>query len=193
VRTVGFDQGRLMVDGVQGGSEGLSGVLALETDTGGWEIRDTPVPASNHFAIEGAFIVRARLGGEADYRHYATSDFETFTYFADSMLIMSGNVTTWAGVVDLDGVPALRLPGLEGPIVPPDWPVVSAWLEGGLIWIQTPLTLWSSEDGSIWDDTPLQGAGWSGSAMAIPVGKTPRMAVSDPGGIVRIYEWRPAP
>jgi hypothetical protein len=192
VRTVAFDQGRLMVDGVQRGPEGLSGVLARETETGEWELQGTPVATSNHFAIEGAFVVRERLEGEPDYRYYATSDFESFTYFSDSMLIMSGNESAWAGVVDLDGIPALRLPQVGSPIVPPDWPVVSVRLEGDLIWIQTPQTLWSSEDGRIWADIPLDRMIWSGTAMAVPVGDIPRVAVSEPGGILRVYEWQPS-
>jgi hypothetical protein len=190
VRTVGFDQGRLLVNGVRQGSEGLVGVLAREADNGEWEIQDVPVPTSNHFAIDGAFVVRARIGDDADYLHYATSDFETFTYFADAMLIMSGNESAWAGVVDQDGVPALRIPQLDAPVVPPDWPIVSIWLEGGLIWIQTPLMLWSSDDGENWDDFPLTGQDWLGPAMAIPLDRTPRVAVAERSGLVRIYEWQ---
>ena len=187
VQAVAFDGSQMLIAGVRSGLGGLSGVLARESPGGGWNVTEIPIPTSALFAVNNGFVVRARIDDQTGFSHYFTTDFETFAFFADSMLISAPGRA--AGVVEVDGSAALQIEGREEPLVPPDWPVASVWIEGPRIWVQTPTSLWTTLDGVTWDELGLDRSSWHGPAMAIPVGDDARIAVSDRTGVVRIYEW----
>lgn len=192
VRAAAVDGDLLTLIGIETDEQSFSYVVATRRGDG-WLVRTSAdVPDSHLVSIPGGFIGRGQStdGSGSGIGYLFSSDGLEWTFQSER----AAGISRTAGIVPsfvIDEGDDVRLQIADDPrqIDPPAWPISGLWVEGDVIWIQTPDAAWSSMDGDSWEEFPIEGVD-RGYSVLLPVGDVPRIAtVHD--GTVSLLRWDP--
>ena len=193
VRAGALIDGRLVLIGIEREGPAFHYVTATEAVRGWSIIEATGIPDTGLISVPGGFVGRGRSTDGSGYGYLFSDDGTTWTHGADRAAAGSRSPGAIPGfVVETGDAPLLRLPGDDRTFAPPAWPISGLWLEGEIIWVQTPDSAWSSIDGVDWQGYPINaetGVG-GGYSVLLPVGDTPRVATSVDDRI-HLLRWDP--
>ena len=162
--------------------------------SGGWSVSATSrIPDTALHSVPGGFVGRGVATDGDGYGYLYSDNGVDWIYQSDRAAAGSrtaGQIPSF--VIETEDTPLLRLPGDGRAFAPPAWPVSGLWLEGDVIWVQTPDAAWSSYDGESWTEFPIDastGVG-NGYSVLLPVGDVARLATSLDDRIT-LLRWDP--
>lgn len=193
VRAAAEIDGRLVLIGIEQEGPSFHFVTATEAP-GGWLVIETNrVPDTGLISVPGGFVGRGTATDGSGYGYLYSDDGLDWTFRSSRSAAGSrsaGQIPAF--VIETGGSPLLRLPGDDRVFAPPAWPLSGLWIEGEVVWAQTPDSAWSTLDGKDWREYPIDsstGVG-SGYSVLLPVGDTARLVTSS-GDRISLARWDP--
>lgn len=193
VRAAALIDGEILLIGIATDGPSFTYVTATEA-AGGWSVSATSrIPDTALHSVPGGFVGRGVATDGDGYGYLYSDNGVDWIYQSDRAAAGSrtaGQIPSF--VIETEDTPLLRLPGDGRAFAPPAWPVSGLWLEGDVIWVQTPDAAWSSYDGESWTEFPIDastGVG-NGYSVLLPVGDVARLATSLDDRIT-LLRWDP--
>ncbi len=193
VRAGALIDGEIVLIGIASDGPSFTYVRATETEGGWLVIETTRIPDTGLISVPGGFVGRGNATDGTGYGYLYSDNGLDWIYQSDRAAAGSrtaGQIPSF--VVETEDSPLLTLPGDDRVFAPPAWPVSGLWLEGDVLWVQTPDSAWSSYDGESWTEFPIDastGVG-NGYSVLLPVGDVARLATSLDNRVT-LLRWDP--
>lgn len=185
--------GRLVLLGIRRDGASFHFVTAIEAESDWLVMETSQVPDTRLISVPGGFLGRGNATDGSGFGYLYSADGLEWTFQSSLAAIGTRSVGQIPSfVVETDDSPMLQLPRDDRILSPPAWPVSGLWIEGDVIWVQTPGAAWSTNDGEVWHEYPINASTGIGGGFSVllPVGDTVRLATSAGEGFT-LLRWHP--